>query len=322
MYFHTDFGRSTLSAGIAAGATSFSVQAGDGAKFPTGPHFVTIWNSTDYACADLDPDKEIVYVSSRATDTFTVAANGRGFDGTDDENHNTGGKTYTVQHCLIAREVDQFMTQPRGGIWKYSVSTPNATGHMTSMGLTVVTAGTVSGTTPTSTTPNMANYLTAATTGQTAGYGTNGISVTRMGRVQRFSVLAKYDETANLRAWIALTTRALGTLLGSDIPIDTVGFRRSTIVGEANWQCYSSDGTTTGTTDSGIAFDTNLHRFDLEFEGASTVRYYIDGVLVATRTTPLPASGTNIFPNIGVLTNENVAKNLKIGYVFILEDLP
>jgi hypothetical protein len=319
MDIHKNFARSTMSGTLAAGAPSFSVQAGEGARFPSDTQYLTIWNSTDYACADLDPAKEIVRVSSRATDTFTIATGGRGQGGTSDVAHNTGGKTYTVQQCLIGEEFDSCVRRPCKGHWRYSVSTPNATGHMLSIGFTVVTAGTVSTATSTATEPVTTNYATAATTGQIAGYGTNGFSVTRIGRVTYFSALVKLDETAQERAWVGLTTRAFSTMMGSDTPIDTVAFRRSTIAGDTNWQCYSSSGAANGVTDSGVAADTAVHLFELEFEG-SDVRYYIDGVLVATRNTDMPASGTNVFPNIGVLTNENVAKNIKIGHVFLQED--
>lgn len=93
----TNFGRSTLASGIASGATSCSVAAGDGARFPApasaGSFLATIWNQTDYAEASLDPDREIVLVTARSTDDFTIT---RAQESTVDGNHNTGGKTYGI----------------------------------------------------------------------------------------------------------------------------------------------------------------------------------------------------------------------------------
>jgi hypothetical protein len=125
MDIHKNYARSTLSAGIAAGAGSFTVAAGEGAKFGTAAQYISIWNSTDYACADLDPNKEIVRVSSRSTDTFTISAKGQG--GTSDVAHNTGGKIYTVQQCLIAEEFDAMLENvltTRGDIVTRGASAP------------------------------------------------------------------------------------------------------------------------------------------------------------------------------------------------------
>src|SRR5688572_21084894 len=89
----TNFARSTLASGIAAGAVSCGVSAGTGTKFPTAPFNATIWNATDYPSPDLDPTVEVVRVTVVATDTFTIT---RAQEGTADSAHNTGGKTYGI----------------------------------------------------------------------------------------------------------------------------------------------------------------------------------------------------------------------------------
>jgi hypothetical protein len=76
MYRHKNFARSTLSAGITSGATSFSVATGEGAKFPQSLQYVTIWNSTDFAVRGFGPNAEIVKVSSRAT-RYVYGGDGR-----------------------------------------------------------------------------------------------------------------------------------------------------------------------------------------------------------------------------------------------------
>ncbi len=64
---------------------------------------------------------------------------------------------------------------------------------------------------------------------------------------------------------------------------------------DTNWQCISSAGTAADTyakTDSGVAFDnTAWHTFEFKKydDGATpTVKFYIDGALVATHTTEIP----------------------------------
>jgi len=77
--------------------TSIVLAAGEGAKLPApatdGAFNLVYWNETDYAKPSLDPNKEIVRVTARSTDTLTVT---RGQEGTSGANHNTGGKTYKM----------------------------------------------------------------------------------------------------------------------------------------------------------------------------------------------------------------------------------
>lgn len=91
-----NFAFGVLTSGIASGATSLSVGAGEGARFPAVPFNAVIWNKTDYpdpAHAYRAGDGEIVRVTNIATDTFTIT---RAQEGTADVNLNTGGKTYEI----------------------------------------------------------------------------------------------------------------------------------------------------------------------------------------------------------------------------------
>ncbi|MCK4500874.1 hypothetical protein KAU11_10265 [Candidatus Babeliales bacterium] len=105
----TNFARTTLATGIAAAATSMTVDTGDGALFPAtaeGDFNVIIWNSTDYPLVYDDPNKEIVRVTSRATDVLTIT---RAQEGTSDVAHNTALKTYGV--VLAGTEKDREDTE-------------------------------------------------------------------------------------------------------------------------------------------------------------------------------------------------------------------
>jgi len=87
-----NFAESTLASGISSVATSLTVATGDGARF-SFPKNATIWNSTDYARASLDPDREIVRVTNIAGDVLTIT---RAQESTTAADHNTGGKTYRI----------------------------------------------------------------------------------------------------------------------------------------------------------------------------------------------------------------------------------
>lgn len=90
--------KSTLAAGITNVATSLSVQAGDGAKFPAAPFHVTLYAS--------DPATgEIVKVTAKTTDTFTIT---RAQEGTTAQAFNAGDK---VELLVTAKLFDDFQTR-------------------------------------------------------------------------------------------------------------------------------------------------------------------------------------------------------------------
>ena len=79
-------------------ATSFSVGTGQGVSFPdgsVGPFVVTV----DQGQAA----EEKILVASRASDTFTVAASGRGYNGTTAQAHTNA----TVLHTIDAQDLDE-----------------------------------------------------------------------------------------------------------------------------------------------------------------------------------------------------------------------
>lgn len=93
----------TVSIGYDASATSIVLSAAQGAQFPATPFYLLWYNFTDFpfigdsgvsARHTLDPNREIVMVSSRATDTLTVV---RGQKGTTASTKNTGGKAYKMR---------------------------------------------------------------------------------------------------------------------------------------------------------------------------------------------------------------------------------
>ena len=74
---------SAITATLSSGGTSFSVTTGQGTYFPLTNFAVTI-------------DAEILFITSRATDTFTIGT--RGFDGTTAASHSSGA-TVQLSNC-------------------------------------------------------------------------------------------------------------------------------------------------------------------------------------------------------------------------------
>jgi hypothetical protein len=93
-----NFAVTTLAAGIDASQTSFDVT--DGTKLPTSPFIAVIWNATDYPDIVSDPNVEIIYVTTKTTNTLNPVT--RGYDNTTAATHNTSGKTYKIAAILNA----------------------------------------------------------------------------------------------------------------------------------------------------------------------------------------------------------------------------
>lgn len=98
-----NFAKGTLSTGYDDNDTSIVLITGDGAKFPSAPFNAVWWNATDYPDPADDPNVEIVRVTAKSTDTFTVT---RGQEGTGGITHNTEGKTYRLIAPLTAKVIN------------------------------------------------------------------------------------------------------------------------------------------------------------------------------------------------------------------------
>jgi hypothetical protein len=104
----TNFGKVTVNTGYDSVATSIVLTAGHGSRLPaTFTYPITWWNSTDYADPADDPNREIVTVTNRVTDTLTVT---RAAEGTAASNKNTGGKTYKMVLGLTKAMWDSIFT--------------------------------------------------------------------------------------------------------------------------------------------------------------------------------------------------------------------
>jgi len=97
----SDFGKGTITnpPGINSSDTSFTVGSGQGANFPAASlgvseYYCVVHNATDYSDAADDPNREIIRVRTRSTDSFSNVQ--RGQLGTSAAAHNTAGKTYRL----------------------------------------------------------------------------------------------------------------------------------------------------------------------------------------------------------------------------------
>lgn len=101
-----DFGLTTVSTTYDASQTSIVLTTGGGALLPAAPFDGVWWNSTDYSQPALDPNKEIVRVTAKSTDTLTVTRGQRGIAAT---TKNTAGKTYSFQQSFTKKLYDDIL---------------------------------------------------------------------------------------------------------------------------------------------------------------------------------------------------------------------
>jgi hypothetical protein len=125
--------KSYLSVGINSTDTSLTVQTGDGAKFPAAPFNLIISDASLYSFAFDDPNVEVVRVTAKSTDTFTIT---RGVESTSAHTHNAGGHSYLVYSTVTADWLNNQLTAYIGG-----ASTTGNAGTATAAQSTPTTCG-------------------------------------------------------------------------------------------------------------------------------------------------------------------------------------
>ncbi len=102
-----NFAKCQVKQGYASGITTIQVIADCGSNFPdpsvSGPYNVLWWNGLNYADASDDPLREIVRVTGRVADTFTIS---RAQETTTAQNHNLVGRRYYIALTPTKKLID------------------------------------------------------------------------------------------------------------------------------------------------------------------------------------------------------------------------
>ena len=145
-------------------------------------------------------------------------------------------------------------------------------------------------------TGNYLNYATTTSLDADAGHIFGDDCIYRAWGTMRFDVMKTgglSTSSENCRIWVGLFE---GDPMASSAPsIDYMAFRYATDVdGTAFWRAVTDDGSGTPTaTTTSVAITTDT-RYELRIDcsDSSSVKFYIDNVLVATHTTTLPGTTT------------------------------
>lgn len=149
-----------------------------------------------------------------------------------------------------------------------------------------------------------------------AGIGSSAVDMVSFGaRAFRFVAIAKLvnlsDGTNSYRAWIGFADRRNATNA-----TDGVYFSYTHNVGGGNWQAETySNNLTAGPFDTGIAADTNWHRFEISVDkAAAQIRFWIDGALVYSAGAGSP-SGTARATGVSVQIAKSLGTTTRSLYV-------
>lgn len=119
-----NFAKGTLSQGYDDAATSIVLTAGDGARFPGAPFNAVWWNASDYPDPADDPNAEIVRVTGKSTDTFTITRGAEGGAGA--MTHEMDGKTYKLAAGLTAKVINEDLPTIARNVDDFEIASPGA----------------------------------------------------------------------------------------------------------------------------------------------------------------------------------------------------
>ena len=113
-----NFGKVQASLGYDNTALSIVLKVADGLKLPNPSAdgaFNLVWfNSTDYADPTDDPNREIVRVTAKSTDTLTIT---RAQEGTTASTKNINGKVYLLILAITAKMITDIKTSLSSEGW-------------------------------------------------------------------------------------------------------------------------------------------------------------------------------------------------------------
>lgn len=186
-------------------------------------------------------------------------------------------------------------------------------GHATTGGLGYGWGG--EGTaTGTASSTNRLTLTSAATPGSSAAVSAVDQQWVTATALPIFEVKAAVGSTSNIRFWAGLGVAGM-------TDTDSVGFhggygygrgaaiRYSTVAGDTTFKYVITSAAGAQVVDSGVAGDTAVHVFTVEFLAADQIRFSIDGAAVQTITASA-ALNTVLRGGVAVFTQDSVAKSI------------
>ena len=192
------------------------------------------------------------------------------------------------------------------------------------VGTGISTSGTITGVTVDGTWGPTADIASTGTTDARAEVYTD--TMFRSGRNLKLQVEAGVVQTASGTARTVIGfMESQVAMTGSDLPAEGVNYAafRYTRGTDTNWVCMANDGSVSpASADSGVAVTVAPFTFGIiEDDTAVTTKWYINGTQVCTGLTSKRLGRNTTYTAAAVTrTLENVAKNLRVGWINVASD--
>lgn len=156
------------------------------------------------------------------------------------------------------------------------------------------------------------NHATTPVSGASSGVISAAFTYFRSDWNPKFSAYIKTAaDITNIGYWIGMFS---ATPDNNPTPaISGCAFRYYTSAdGTAFWRAVTMDGASQTVTDTGVAIVlSTVYEFYIDVKSTGSVDFYINGVLVATHTTTLPALTTTMGTGVRVTTLEALSKSIR-----------
>lgn len=153
--------------------------------------------------------------------------------------------------------------------------------------------------------------------------GTSPAFYNSFGVLKNFKTSFAVTQLAFTRAWAVFTDISpLNTSPGGlmdDAPVgNLIGFRYNAYVGDVNWICVLSDGTTFQEVDSGVPVVAGVPAVLYARRTGNAWEFFVDGNLSATINSGLPGDGVNCIPAFGASNTDGASgpNSTQIGYLW------
>lgn len=191
---------------------------------------------------------------------------------------------------------------------------------LTAVGDGLSVLGTPSNSPPSATQPAMVSNVTGAVAGNSAGQYGNQLTAPR--QKPRVFAVVRVPDSSSARIWISLHdgTSTSGTNAADPASRNLMGFRLDTSAGDTRWRCCTKDGVTLNNLDGGVDMSGNVQVLAMEHTGTS-VKFYIDGVLVQTSSANLPSDTANCRLQVYIETLTSATKNIRLHSAGVIRTL-
>jgi hypothetical protein len=202
----------------------------------------------------------------------------------------------------------------------YNVSYPTSTNYEATFPTTgdtlMATSTHITPVAATSSSPEMGLFTSAAASGDTANLYSDTAIYNSSALPMTFQAYFKATTTTSVRDWLGMTNTGVGTMDGNSAPTASyVAFRYDTTAGDSDYQCVSSNGSS-HTIVATTVTPTAGHKFEIDLTSSQAI-YLIDGTVVCTITTNLPAANASMIMDIGGATETASAMTFDVGWVYV-----